>query len=59
MSKHPVTSAKNVTGDFDQFKNFMQRLVSVPHSEIKAALDAEKEAKQKKRSASRASSDKR
>jgi hypothetical protein len=35
----------------------MRRLVAVPHSEIKAALDAEKEAKQKKH-ASRASSDK-
>jgi hypothetical protein len=51
------TSAKNVTGDFDQFTSFMQRLVAVPHSEIKAALDAEKEAKQKKR-ASRAFSGK-
>jgi hypothetical protein len=56
--KPPTSSAKNVTGDFGQFTNFMQRLVAVPHSEIKAALDAEKEAKQKKRSASRASSDK-
>jgi hypothetical protein len=56
-TQRPTTSAKNVTGDFDQFKNFMQRLVAVPHSEIKAALDAEKEAKKRKR-ASRASSDK-
>jgi hypothetical protein len=43
------TSAKNVTGDFGQFTNFMRRLVAVPHSEIKAALDAEKEAKKRKR----------
>jgi hypothetical protein len=55
--KRLTSSAKNVTGDFDQFKSFMRRLVAVPHSEIKAALDAEKEAKQKKR-ASRASSGK-
>jgi len=58
----PKPSAKNETGDFDRFKNFMQRLVAVPHSEIKAKLDAEKKAKARKRtsktSASRASSDK-
>lgn len=53
MAKHPTTSAKNVTGDFGQFTEFMKRLVAVPHSEIKAALDAEKEAKQRRR-ASRA-----
>jgi hypothetical protein len=32
-------------GDFEQFTGFMQRLVAVPHSEIKAKLDAEKEAR--------------
>ena len=52
-----MPSAKNVTGNFLQFTDFMKRLVSVPHSEIKAALDAEKKAKEQKR-ASRASSDK-
>jgi len=53
----PTTSAKNVTGDFGQFTDFMKRLVAVPHSEIKAQLDAEKKAKKQKH-ASRASSDK-
>jgi hypothetical protein len=52
-------SAKNVQGDFGKFTNFMKRLVAVPHSEIKAKLDAEKRAKARKRtsktSASRAS----
>ena len=48
-SANRPTSAKNVTGDFGQFTNFMRRLVAVPHSEIKAALDAEKEAKKRKR----------
>ena len=36
----------------DEFQNFdrtMRDLMSVPHSEIKAALDAEKAAKKKKR----------
>jgi len=52
----PIPSAKNVSGDFDTFTDFMRRLVAVPHSEIKAQLDAEKAAKRKpKTSASRAS----
>jgi hypothetical protein len=33
---------------FNTFKNFMQRLVAVPHSEIKEKLDAEKKAKKRK-----------
>lgn len=45
MANLPTTSAKNVTGDFGHFKDFMRRLMAVPHSEIKAQLDAEKEAK--------------
>jgi hypothetical protein len=35
--------------DFDKFTNFMRRLVAVPHSEIKAQLDAEREAKRASR----------
>lgn len=60
MAKHLENQAKSQTGDFDRFKNFMQRLMAVPHSEIKAKLDAEKRAKKRKRSktsASRASDD--
>ncbi len=46
MAILPTTSAKNVTGDFDPaFIDFTRRLLSVPHSEIKAKLDAEREAK--------------
>lgn len=33
------------SAEFDRFKGFMQRLVAVPHSEIKAAMEAEKKAK--------------
>jgi hypothetical protein len=57
MANHPKSPAKNPTGDFGQFTDFMRRLVAVPHSEIKARLDAEKQAKkqQKKLSSSRAS----
>ena len=57
MTSRQKPSAKNDNGEFANFTNFMRRLVAVPHSEIKAALDAEKEAKRKKR-ASRAASDK-
>jgi len=40
-----VPSAKNETGDFDRFTEFARRLFAVPHSQIKAKLDAEREAK--------------
>jgi hypothetical protein len=36
-----------------KFTDFMRRLVQVPHSEIKAKLDAERKAKQKPKRASR------
>jgi hypothetical protein len=56
MPQKPTHSAKNVTGDFGNFTNFMRKLVAVPHSEIKAKLDAEKQAKiRKRKAASRAS----
>jgi hypothetical protein len=52
----PINPAKNEPGDFGKFTDFMRRLVAVPHSEIKARLDAEKEAKRtSKASSSRAS----
>src|SRR6266404_3014018 len=41
--------AKSVTGDFGKFTDFMRRLVAVPHSEIRAKLDAEKLAKKQQR----------
>ena len=49
----PTSSAKNVTGDSATFVNFMRRLMAVPHSEIKAQLDAEREAKRTSKRASR------
>lgn len=51
----PKPSAKNVTGNSENFTNFMRQLVQVPHSEIKAKLDAEREAKRTSKTASRAS----
>jgi hypothetical protein len=52
MANTPVPSAKNDTGDFDRFKAFARRVVRVPHSQIKAQLDAEKEAKRTAKAAS-------
>jgi hypothetical protein len=46
MPNLPEPSAKIETGDFDPtFTDFVRRILSVPHSEIKAKLDAEREAK--------------
>jgi hypothetical protein len=45
MPKHSKSPAKNPTGEFGRFTNLLDRLLSVPHSKIKAELDAEKEAK--------------
>jgi hypothetical protein len=56
MSSRPTIPAKENTDDFDRFTEFARRVVSVPHSVIKARLDAEKEAKRTaKASASRVS----
>ena len=41
----PKSAATDVQGDFAQFTDFMRRLVAVPHSEVKAKLEAEKKAK--------------
>jgi hypothetical protein len=36
--KSKSQSAKDVTGDFETFKDFARQILSVPHSEIKAQL---------------------
>jgi hypothetical protein len=52
----PRLSAKNVSGDFDKFKDFARRIMTVPRSAIQAELDADRERKRTaKASASRAS----
>ena len=38
---------------FDEFTDFMRKLVQVPHSEIKAKIEADKEAKRASKVASR------
>ncbi len=59
---NPESSGENEAGQFARFESFMKRLVAVPHSEIKARLEAEKKRKRtrskRRSSASRASSEK-
>jgi hypothetical protein len=45
MAGRPTSPAKNIEGDFDQFKDFMRKLVAVPHSKIRARLEEEKREK--------------
>jgi hypothetical protein len=42
MANHPKPSAKNEQGEFGRFTNLLDKLLSVPHSKIKAELEAEK-----------------
>jgi hypothetical protein len=38
------------TNEYDNFENLARRIINVPHSEVKAKLDAEKAAKKRKKS---------
>ncbi len=51
---HDIGSMKNNT-EFENFNNMMDKLLKVPHSEIKAKLDAEKAARAKKRKSKKTS----
>jgi hypothetical protein len=55
MPKAPTNPAK-VEGDFGSFERALQKVLAVPHSKIKAQMEAEKKRK-KLVSASRASRD--
>jgi hypothetical protein len=55
VPKRPAHSAKNIEGDFGAFERTLQKVLSVPHSKIKAELEAEKRRKMKR--VSRASRD--
>ena len=61
MSRHSSSNGPKakleILDSENKFTEFMRRLLAVPHSEIKAALDAEKAAKRaSKRSSSRRAS---
>jgi len=57
-----MKSTPKTSSEYAAFENLLRRVVQVPHSEIKAKLDAEKRAKKRKRAktspASRASGEK-
>lgn len=56
MANGPTTLAKDVVGTKAALDSFMHRILAVPSSKIKAALEAEKAGKRtSKRSASRVS----
>jgi hypothetical protein len=38
-----------ITTEYDKFADLMGKLIKVPHSELKAKLDAEKRAKKRKK----------
>jgi hypothetical protein len=40
----PNQTAKNETENIDKFTDFVRRLMAVPHSEIKARIEARKQA---------------
>jgi hypothetical protein len=52
MPNRPTIPAKEITGNSGVFTDFMRKLMRVPHSEIKAKLEAEKKAKRTPKRAS-------
>ena len=48
-SKNQRPSADEVRGDSDTFTKFARRLMQVPHSEIKAIIEGEKETRRKRK----------
>jgi hypothetical protein len=53
--KRPKIPTTETHGDFGKFTNFARQILSVPHSEIKAQMDAEKAAKRTPKASSRVS----
>jgi hypothetical protein len=42
VANHPKPSAKNESGEFATFETALKKVLSVPHSALKAELDREK-----------------
>jgi len=57
VANHPKPSAKNESGEYATFETALKKVLSVPHSALKAELDREKQARQQrgKRASGRAS----
>lgn len=51
-STRPAAPAKNEQSEFGNFTRLLDKILSVPHSKIKAELDAEKRTPKRKRAAS-------
>jgi hypothetical protein len=49
MANRPKPSAKNDTGEFDNFTGLLDKLLRVPHDKIKAELASEKRKRTPKR----------
>lgn len=45
MASQPNIPAKDDVGDFDRFKDFARRILSVPRTEIQKRMEAEKRSK--------------
>jgi hypothetical protein len=57
VASHPKPSAKIATGEYAVFEDALKKVLSVPHSDIKSKLDAEKRKRIKKSSASHVASE--
>jgi len=49
-ARHRKRPAKNANGEYANFTKALKTVLTVPHSELKAHLDAEKQKKQPKAS---------
>jgi len=49
MANHPKPSAKNESGEYATFETALKKVLSVPHSALKAQLDAEKRVRKQRR----------
>ena len=57
MARIQKHSGQNESGEFANFQAALKTVLSVPHSELKAKLSAEKRKRVKKSSASRAANE--
>jgi len=49
MATHPKPSAKNESGEYATFETALKKVLSVPHSALKAELDREKRVRKQRR----------
>jgi hypothetical protein len=48
MATNPKQSSKSETGEYATFETALKKVLSVPHSALKAHLDAEKRARKRR-----------